>query len=161
MEAETELILEGGCTCGAVRYRVRAPAMFVHCCHCTWCQRETGSAFAVNALIEAERVEVTKGTPVQVTLPSASGQGQVFTRCADCGVTLWSNYAAAKDKVHFLRVGTLDDPARMPPDIHIFTSTKQPWVALPDGVPAVEEYYRRSAHWPAASVARYKAALGQ
>ena len=110
--------------------------MFVRCCHCTWCQRETGSAFAINALIEAHHVSVTKGAPKQVTLPSASGQGQVFTRCTDCGVTLWSNYAAAKDKVHFLRVGTLDDPTQMPPDIHIFTSSKQPWVVLPDDVPA-------------------------
>ena len=131
--------------------------MFVHCCHCTWCQRETGSAFAINALIEAHHITVTKGDPKQFTLPSASGQGQVFTRCTDCGVTLWSNYAAAKEKVHFLRVGTLDDPTQMPPDIHIFTSSKQPWVVLPEGAASVEEYYRRSAYWPADSVARYKA----
>ncbi len=100
---------------------------------------------------------MTKGDPKQFTLPSASGQGQVFTRCTDCGVTLWSNYAAAKEKVHFLRVGTLDDPTQMPPDIHIFTSSKQPWVVLPEGAASVEEYYRRSAYWPADSVDRYKA----
>ena len=158
MNDTSQTSFDGGCTCGAVRYRVDAPPMLVHCCHCTWCQRETGSAFAVNALIEAPLVAVTKGAPQQVTLPSASGQGQVFTRCTACGVTLWSNYAAAQDKVHFLRVGTLDDPSQMPPDIYIFTSSKQPWVVLPEGTPAVEEYYQRSAYWPADSVARYKAA---
>lgn len=150
--------MEGGCSCGAVRYRLTDKPMFVHCCHCTWCQRETGSAFAVNALIEASQVELLRGKPVKHTLPSPSGAGQVFSRCADCGITLWSHYGAAAERVHFIRVGTLDDPTAAPPDIHIFTSTKQPWVVLPNDVPVVEEYYRRSAYWPEASVARYKAA---
>jgi hypothetical protein len=150
--------MEGGCTCGAVRYRLHARPLFVHCCHCTWCQRETGSAFAVNALIEASNVELLKGEVEQTTLPSASGKGQVFSRCPNCRVALWSNYAAAGDSVHFVRAGTLDDPSLAPPSIHIFTSTKQPWVVLPDGVPAVDEFYRLSSYWPAASIDRYKAA---
>ncbi len=151
--------MEGGCPCGSVRYRLTAQPLFVHCCHCTWCQRETGSAFAINALIEADNVAVLKGTLNQVALPSASGNGQDFARCADCGVTVWSNYAAAREKIRFVRVGTLDDPSFAPPDIHIYTSTKQPWVVLPEGTPVCEEYYQRSAHWPADSIARYKAAL--
>ena len=150
--------LEGGCTCGRVRYRLTAKPLFVHCCHCTWCQRETGSAFAMNALIEATNVDLLKGEVTQTMLPSASGTGQQVSRCPECGVTLWSTYSAVRDKIHFIRVGTLDDPSLAPPDIHIFTSTKQPWVVLPEGTPAVEEYYRRSAYWPAESVARYKAA---
>lgn len=151
--------LEGGCTCGEVRYRVTKRPLFVHCCHCSWCQRESGSAFAVNVLIEASKVELLCGRVQQTRLPSASGSGQLFTRCASCGVTLWSNYSGAGEVVHFLRGGTLDDPGMAPPDIHIFTSTKQPWVVLPDRVPAVAEYYRRSSYWPAAHVERYKAAL--
>jgi len=150
--------LDGGCTCGAVRYRLKARPLFVHCCHCTWCQRETGSAFAVNALIEASNVELLTGTVVATTLPSASGKGQVFWRCPDCGITLWSNYAGAGPSVHFVRVRTLDDPSLAPPDIHIYTSAKQPWVVLPEGVPAVEEFYRPSAYWPVQSIERYKAA---
>ena len=161
MTSPDETHFEGGCTCGAIRYRVLSKPLFVHCCHCTWCQRETGSAFAINALIEAEMVEITKGTPVSEILPSASGQGQKFTRCPDCGVTLWSNYAAAKDAVHFLRVGTLDDPDHMPPNIHIFTSSKQDWVHLSGDVPVMADYYRRSEHWPPENVARYKKALGK
>jgi hypothetical protein len=118
--------LEGGCTCGAVRYRLKARPIFVHCCHCTWCQRETGSTFAVNAFAEASQVELLKGKLTQSMLPSASGKGQVFWPCADCGVTVWSNYPQAGQNIHFIRVGTLDDPSRAPPDIHIYTSTKQP-----------------------------------
>jgi hypothetical protein len=150
--------IEGGCTCGVTRYRLTARPLFVHCCHCTWCQRETGSAFAVNALIEASRVELPQGDIALVTLPSPSGNGQVFARCRDCGITLWSYYAAAREKIAFIRTGTLDDPAAFPPDIHIYTSTRRPWVTLPGGVPAVPEYYRRSEYWPDDSIARCSAA---
>jgi hypothetical protein len=156
MAEEQRISMEGGCTCGLVRYRLNARPLFVHCCHCTWCQRETGSAFAVNAMIEASNF--LKGELKQTTLPSASGKGQVLSRCPHCGITLWSNYAAARERVHFVRVGTLDEPSLVPPDIHIFTSTKQPWVRLPDGVPATDEFYRRSAYWPAESIARYNTA---
>jgi len=150
--------MEGGCTCGTVRYRLKAQPLFVHCCHCTWCQRESGSAFAVNAFIEAPQVELLKGKLTQTTLPSASGKGQVFWRCAGCGVTVWSNYHQAGPSIHFIRVGTLDDPSRAPPDIHIYTSTKQPWVITPDGVPAVSEFYRPADYWPAESAARFESA---
>ena len=158
MNDERRVSFEGGCTCGAVRYRLKAKPLFVHCCHCTWCQRETGSAFAVNAFIEASEVEFLKGDPVPTTLPSLSGKGQVIWRCPDCGVTVWSNYAGAGPKFNFVRVGTLDEPSRAPPDIHIYTSTKLPWVALPDGVPAVAEFYKPADYWPAESMARFKAA---
>jgi hypothetical protein len=150
--------LEGGCTCRAVRYRLKVRPIIVHCCHCTWCQRETGSAFAINAVIEASEVELLQGRPEQTTLPSTSGKGQVFWRCTDCGVTVWSNYPQAGPHFNFVRVGTLDEPARVQPDIHIYTSTKQPWVALPAGVPAVPEFYNPAEVWPAESLARFKAA---
>lgn len=158
MTEDQHASMDGGCTCGAVRYRLKARPMFVHCCHCTWCQRETGSAFAVNALIEASQVELLQGNLVQTTLPSSSGKGQVLNRCADCGVAVWSNYAGAGPTIHFVRAGTLDDPSQVPADIHIYTSTKQPWVILPDGVPAVAEYYKSADYWPADSRARFKTA---
>ena len=113
--------MEGGCTCGAVRYRLKARPLFVHCCHCTWCQCETGSAFAVNALIEASQVELLRGKPTQTTVPSASGKGQFLWRCANCGVTVWSNYPQAGPSIHFIRVGTLDDPSALR---LTFTSTR-------------------------------------
>lgn len=135
--------------------------MFVNCCHCRWCQRETGSAFVINAMIEAERVELLAGEPIVVHTPSESGKGQKITRCPQCHVALWSNYAGAGEAVRFVRVGTLDEPDRLPPDVHIFTASKQPWVVLPPGTPAVEEYYDREQLWPAESLARRAAVRAQ
>jgi len=146
--------LEGGCDCRAVRYRMTRWPLFVHCCHCRWCQRESGSSFALNALIETTFLAVLAGTPVEVPTPSNSGKGQVIVRCPTCQVALWSHYAGAGTKLSFVRVGTLDEPDRIPPDIHIFTSTKQPWVVLPPNVPAVPEYYDRKQFWPPGSIER-------
>jgi len=150
--------IEGGCTCRSVRYRMLTKPMFVHCCHCTWCQRETGTAFALNAMIEADRIELFQGEVEVINTPSSSGKGQKITRCPKCRIALWSNYSGAGDAVRFLRLGTLDEPGRFAPDIHIFTATKQPWVMLPPGTPAVPEYYKASERWPKESLER-RAAL--
>ncbi len=147
-------VLEGGCTCRFVRYRLCSGPMFVHCCHCRWCQRETGSAFALNALIEADRVVLLEGEVESVDTPSNSGKGQRIVRCPRCRIAVWSHYAGAGDAVRFVRVGTLDTPDALPPDIHIFTASKQPWVVLPPSVPAVPEYYRSADYWPATSLER-------
>ena len=132
---------EGGCDCGKVRYRLTAAPIVVHCCHCRWCQRESGTAFALNAVIEAERVELLGEPPERIDTPSASGKGQPIFRCPTCKVAVWSHYAGAGDKACFVRVGTLDDPDACPPDVHIFTAIKQPWVVLPDGAEAYEVFY--------------------
>lgn len=152
--------MEGGCTCRAVRFALSGPPLFVHCCHCTWCRRESGAAFALNAMIETERVGLLCGTPEPVATPSASGKGQTILRCPTCRVALWSHYAGAGEKIAFVRVGTLDHAERVPPDIHIFTASKLPWVVLPEGVTAVAEYYRARDHWPAESLARRARLLG-
>ena len=133
----------------------RAP-LIVHCCHCRWCQRESGAAFALNAMIEAAEVILLAGAPEVVLTPSHSGKGQKIARCPDCRVALWSNYAGAGDGIRFVRVGTLEEPDRLAPDIHIFTGSKQPWVSLPPGTPAAEEYYDRETIWPEASLARLR-----
>ena len=143
---------DGRCTCSAVRYRLLAPPMFVHCCHCTWCQRETGSAFVLNALIERDRLELLAGAPDELVTPSASGRGQRIARCPTCRVALWSTYSLPT--VRFVRVGTLEHPGVAPPDVHIFTSTKLPWVVLPPGARAFPEYYVPAQEWPAESLAR-------
>jgi len=131
--------------------------LFVHCCHCRWCQRETGTAFALNAMIESDRVELIHGEPEVVNTPSNSGRGQKIARCATCRVALWSNYAGAGDAVRFVRVGTLLDPDRVPPDVHIFTASKQPWVVIPPGAHAVPGYYDLNVYWPQASLDRRSA----
>jgi hypothetical protein len=157
---DTPETFEGRCTCGALRYRMTSRPMFVHCCHCRWCQRETGASFALNALIEADRVELLAGTPEVVNTPSNSGKGQKISRCPQCHVAVWSNYGGGGDKVRFIRVGTLAEPDRLPPDIHIYTMSKQPWVVLPPGAVAVNEYYDSSQHWPPESLARRRALFG-
>ena len=149
-----ETALEGGCTCRAVRFRLLGAPLFVHCCHCSWCQRESGAAFALNAMIESDRVELLDGDPELVATPSASGAGQRIARCRRCHVAVWSHYAGAGDAVRFVRVGTLDDPDRLPPDIHIYTASKQPWVLLDPRVPAVAAYYDVEQHWRPSSLER-------
>jgi hypothetical protein len=151
--------LQGGCACGAVRYRMTSGPLIVHCCHCRWCQRESGAAFALNALIEAERVVVFAGEPRNVMTPTESGAGQKVARCPSCGVALWSNYGGGGDTVRFVRVGTLDEPDRLPPDIHIYTRSKQRWVVLPHGAVAVDAYYESKKLWSPESLERRAAML--
>jgi hypothetical protein len=149
--------LEGGCDCRTVRYRLTSAPLFVHCCHCRWCQRETGASFAFNALIEADRVVQLGAEPEVVHTPSASGKGQRIARCPSCRVAVWSNYAGGGEALRFVRAGTLDEPDRLRPDIHIYTSSKQPWVVLPGDAPAVPEYYDARLYWPRESLERYAA----
>ena len=160
MAEEPAFSAEGGCTCRAVRYRMTSKPLFVHCCHCRWCQRESGAAFALNAMIEADRVVLLQGEPERVDTPSNSGKGQTYYRCPTCRIALWSNYAGAGDAVRFVRVGTLDEPDRLPPDIHIYTDSKQPWVVLPSDSLAFPAFYKRSDVWPEDSLARLKALFG-
>jgi len=157
MIEKQDIPLEGGCTCGSIRFQMMSKPMFVHCCHCRWCQRETGASFALNAMIEADRVVLLKGTPEVINTRSNSGKGQKISRCPNCHIAVWSNYAGAGDSVHFVRVGTLDNPDSLPPDIHIFTASKQPWVVLSPDIPAVEEYYQRTKYWSKQSLGRRSA----
>lgn len=152
--------MEGGCTCGAVRYRLVEKPMIVHCCHCTWCQRETGSAFAQNALIESDRLQVT-GAVVLVKTPSNSGKGQEIARCPNCHVALFSHYAGAGRLASFVRVGTLDDPKACPPDVHIFIASKQPWLQLAGDVPVFADYYDMQVVWSPEAQARRAAMIAR
>jgi hypothetical protein len=151
--------LDGGCDCRHVRYRMETAPLFVHCCHCRWCQRESGASFALNAMIESDRITLLNGAPEIVDTPSESGLGQRIARCPHCRLAVWSHYPGAGPVVAFVRVGTLDQPDLVPPDIHIFTASKQPWLLLPPGTPAVPEYYEREQHWPPESLARREALL--
>jgi hypothetical protein len=146
---------EGGCSCGAVRYRLTSEPLFTHCCHCLNCQRQTGSAFVINLLIEADRVELLAGDPQPVDVPRDDGSTQRIFRCPTCHVAVFSEYG--RPEVRFVRGGTLDDPSAITPDVHIYTRSKLPWIALPDTAPAFAEYYDMRALWPAATLERLKA----
>jgi hypothetical protein len=152
---------DGGCACRGVRYRLLSRPLIVHACHCTECQRLTGAAFALNALIETERLETLSGEPRPVPVTGTSGKPQAIFRCPACATALWSHYPGAGAKLAFVRVGTLDEPAHLPPDIHIFTSTKLPWLALPAGARSVPEYYSAKDVWPAASLERLERLRGR
>jgi hypothetical protein len=146
---------EGGCACGFVRYRLLSEPLFVHCCHCLNCQRQTGSAFVVNLLIEADRVALLAGAPEPVDAPRGDGSTQRIFRCPTCQVAVFSEYG--RPEVRFVRGGTLDDPAGVAPDVHIYTRSKVRWLTLPDAVPSFEGYYDIRALWPPASLERLDA----
>jgi hypothetical protein len=148
---------EGGCACGAVRYRLASEPLFVHCCHCLNCQRQTGSAFVINLLIEADRVEVLAGEPQPVEAPRDDGSAQRIFRCPSCQVAVFSDYTWPE--IWFVRGGTLDDPSVVKPDVHIFTKSKVPWVTLPDDTPAFDVYYDTRKQWPAPSLERLEALI--
>jgi hypothetical protein len=148
--------LEGGCACGAVRYRLESAPMFVHCCHCRDCQRQTGTAFVLNALIETARVTILQGDVTRSPMPTDSGRPHGIDRCKVCGTAVWSEYGGLA-KLRFVRVGTLDDPTEVSPNVHIYTRSKLPWVELPAGVPVFEGYYDSKALWPAESLERRRA----
>jgi hypothetical protein len=150
--------MKGGCACGAVRYRLVSEPLVVHCCHCLNCQRQTGSAFVINLLIEADRVDLLAGDPQPVEVPRDDGGVQRVFRCPDCQIAVFSEYG--RPEVRFVRAGTLDEPSAVAPDVHIYTRSKLPWVVLPAGVPAFDEYYDTKSLWPAGSYARVRAVLG-
>jgi hypothetical protein len=150
---------EGGCACGAVRYRLASEPLFIHCCHCLNCQRQTGSAFVINLLIEADRVELLAGDPRPVDVPRDDGSKQRIYRCPTCQVAVYSDYG--RPEVLFVRGGTLDEPSGVTPDVHIYTRSRLPWITLPDGIPAFDGYYDSKALWPPASLERLQAVLAR
>ena len=153
----TAAALEGGCSCGEVRYRLASEPLFVNCCHCLNCQRQTGSAFVVNILIETDRVELLSGEPQPVSVERSGGKKQRIWRCPTCQIAVYSQYTTPR--IRFVRAGTLDDPSSVAPDAHIFTRSKLGWVGLPESVPAFEVYYDSRELWPAESLERRDAAL--
>ena len=156
MQSATLFPIDGGCDCKAVRYRLISAPLVVHCCHCRWCQRESGASFALNAMFESDRVLGLGVEPEIVNTPSQSGKGQKIARCTRCKVAVWSHYAGSGPLTKFVRVGTLDNPDALPPDVHIFTSSMQPWIELPASTPAFLEYYDRSTIWSKDSLARFE-----
>ncbi|KAF1814570.1 glutathione-dependent formaldehyde-activating, GFA [Eremomyces bilateralis CBS 781.70] len=155
--------LLGGCGCGRIRYAIEVEPLTVHCCHCTFCMRETGSSYAVN-ILKAPAALATATTsetiePIPMLIPSFSGLGQTIFRCPNCYVAVWSHYAGADSLVSFIRAGTLDRKDVIVPELHIYTSTKQPWVILPDGAQAFEEFYDWRKVWKAESREWFEAVL--
>jgi len=144
-------VVEGGCSCGFVRYQIVSSPLITHCCHCRYCQRQTGAAFALNALFETNNVKIISGAVDEVMTESPSGKGQKIARCPKCRVAVWSNYfmGGIKDMIRFIRVGTLDNPDQFPPDVHIYTESKQPWVNMAPGDLVFSTFYDYEKIWSA------------
>lgn len=149
---------DGGCACGAVRYRLTAPPMFVHCCHCTRCQRETGGPFAHHAVIEWTQLQLLQGEPEFVLVPTDSGRKHWVARCTQCRTAMWNEHGSRQAVSRYVRVGTLDEPDRWLPQAHIYARSRQKWLVQPDGAPAFNAYYDASTTWSAESLQRYAAA---
>jgi len=151
--------MKGQCSCGEIQFEMIENPLFTHACHCKNCQRQSGSAHALNAMIETKCVNVLSGTSEGVKVETGSGMGQTIHRCPSCKIGLWSTYAAFGDGFSFVRVGSLEDPGQYPPDINIFTKSKQPWVTLLDNIPATEEFYDPNETWPKAALERMQAVM--
>lgn len=132
--------------------------MFVHCCHCLLCQKQTGSAFVINALIETDRIVIDSGTLECTSMPTESGRPHDVYRCPTCKVIVWSDYGR-RPTLRFVRVSTLDQPHARAPDVHIFVRSKVPWVGLPADARVFDEYYELEREWPAEALARRRAIL--
>lgn len=153
----SDSIREGGCSCGAVRFRMHGAPLFVHCCYCLDCQKQSGGGFVVNALIETDHIELIEGAPRAISMPTPSGRPHDIYRCDACEVAVWSDYGR-RPYLRFVRAATLDEPHSITPDVHIYTKSKAPWLALPDGARVFAEFYDMNAEWPEESKARRKAA---
>jgi hypothetical protein len=133
------MTLQGGCTCGLVRYRLKKKPITVNACHCRFCQRLSGSAFALNAMIETEYVEmIGKGEPELIHIPTDLSERTRAWRCPTCSVLLFNDHMLMNENIRFVRVGTLEEGERLPPDAHYFVSRKHPWIVVPDNVPAFD-----------------------
>jgi hypothetical protein len=148
--------LEGGCSCGAIRYKLTAAPLIVHACHCRDCQRITGSAFVINLWMEKRFVEAGGAAPKSFRLAAGSGQHHDVFFCDACGTYVWSRYHGAPGDFLFVRAGTLDTPEAVRPDVHIFTRSKLPWLNLPKDVPAFETFYKIDKVWPPESRERLR-----
>ncbi|WBY09643.1 GFA family protein [Sphingomonas sp. 7/4-4] len=152
-------LLDGGCACGAVRYRIEGEPIYVNNCHCRLCQHQTGSTSVVNAFFETDAITQLSGETVRHVVKTGSGGDQVIVRCATCGTALWSHYPRLGELGAGVRAGTLDDPGAVRPDAAIFVASRMPWVTLPEGVPHFDTTYNPAELLPPERMARLRALI--
>ena len=116
----------GGCLCGAIRYTVSAPLGALRVCHCTHCQKNTGTGMSVNAVIAAQEFALTQGTPMRFTTIADSGRTLRRYFCGDCGSPLYAHREESPERL-VLKAGTLDDSSGLKITAHIWTRSARPW----------------------------------
>ncbi|MFT4560575.1 MAG: hypothetical protein ACI9BW_000309 [Gammaproteobacteria bacterium] len=151
--------LSGGCVCGQVRYELKDGPLFVHACHCSDCQRATGSAFVVNLGVASSDF-VIEGKTSTVTNPTPSGSGYDAHFCPNCATVLWSKYHFIDLPILALRGGTLDDPNLAPPTYHVHTRRKQSWVVLPNDTQIFDEWFEPAEVWSKEALTKIENMVG-
>lgn len=126
--------LKGGCNCGAIRYAITSAPVAVAACHCTRCRRQSGAAYSVNLVIRASSMSVEGSLAVFEEHDTESGELLRREFCGACGSPIRS-VPTATPKFVAVKAGTLDDPAPFPPQLHIWTRSKLPWVQIPAELP--------------------------
>ncbi|KAH3906435.1 hypothetical protein HBH56_203930 [Parastagonospora nodorum] len=153
----------GSCPCTHISYTLTSTPLIVHACHCTHCQHESGSAFALNALYEPDRVIVQDGKEADIlrtNVPSEKG-GQTMHRCPKCYTVLWSTYAAGRDLLKVVRVGTIDGGVgKLRPDAHLFVGKEKGWMNL-DGERVFETVGKKENYWSGESLERFRIVVGR
>lgn len=147
-------IKQGRCLCGEISYQIIDKPLFTHACHCTDCQKVTGSAFGLSMFILRQDFQMLSGTPTVAHPPQQYGVAAIYA-CGDCGCAIYRTHSYL-DKFVFPFPGTFDDTTWVKPQAHIYTRSKQPWVQLADDEPAFEKQYKRDDVWPEASLKRLK-----
>jgi hypothetical protein len=145
--------LQGGCSCGDIRYQLSNAPLFVHACHCLNCQKFCNSAFGITAIVLQCDVALTEGDLVQLVMPSGRSRWQ----CASCGESIYVT-SPSHPATALLRPGSLDRVGGLTIDAHIWVKRKQDWISLPNKVPQFDEGYDRNEVWPQVSLERFEQA---
>jgi hypothetical protein len=124
----------GGCLCGAIRYRITAEPITVYACHCTDCQRRTGSALALSMLLPLAAIEVTAGEPAAYSASLPDGRVKRGRMCAGCCCRLWGE-PPKRPGIAVLQAGTLDNTSWVRPAAHVCARSAQSWFVFPADVP--------------------------
>lgn len=124
----------GRCLCGAITYEFPDDPAVWAVCHCLNCQRQAGSAFSTLAGVPMAKFNMTGEPKLYEDHDTDSGNSVQRYFCGECGSPIYSALAEQPDVI-YLKTGTLDDTSAFNPAFHVWTSTKQQWVDLPEGVP--------------------------
>jgi hypothetical protein len=159
MSGDDATIRQGGCGCGAVRYRIERAPIFVNNCYCALCQLQTGSTSSAYAFFEIEAVEVLSGKLKRFAQQTGTDRKQKVMQCSECGIGLFFQPWPTGRHGICVRLGTFDDPWDIVPDAAVYVTERMPWVTLPEGIPTFDAYYNPDTLLPPERNARLRALL--
>ena len=151
--------IHGGCFCGSTRYRLETAPLFCYACHCTDCNKQTGSVYACFTSIENDHITSIGALPPKITTAIRSG-GIIrhMASCGKCGTRLWASGDTTPVTAD-IATGTLDLPELMEPDLHSYIESKISWAILPESAKTCRGPFDYRKHWPKSSLKRLEAAV--